>query len=155
MSAPVLAMLAVTVFLTSLLSGTFGVAGGLILLWVLLFLMPVATAIAVHGMVQVASNGSRAWFTRGWIDRRRVITTKAAAQVVNHATKVVFYWSAAAAHWRAVALALPLSVLGTRTENFVLHRMTDTSFRRWTRWTRWIVTGIGLVYLARGIAQLV
>lgn len=244
MSAPVLAALAVTVFLTSLLSGIFGMAGGLILLWVLLFVMPVTTAIAVHGMVQVVSNGSRAWFTRAYIDwrilgllclgtgaavlllllfsyrpnliavtlvigfmpvlvwlplgrlqldatrpahailagfisgglaigvgvsgpiidvslvrsqidRRRVIATKAAAQLLNHGTKVAFYWGAAAAmpgsDWLAVAVAVPLAIFGTQSGNAILHRMTDIGFRRWTRW---IVTGIGLVYLGRGLALL-
>lgn len=58
----------VTVFLTSLLSGIFGMAGGLILLWVLLFLYPVGTAIAIHGVIQMTSNGSRAWFSRSYID---------------------------------------------------------------------------------------
>ncbi|WP_202807167.1 TSUP family transporter [Pseudorhizobium pelagicum] len=62
--------MSVTVFLTSLLSGVFGMAGGLILLWVLLLLMPVATAIAVHGLVQMVANGSRAWFSRSYVDRR-------------------------------------------------------------------------------------
>ena len=244
MSGLLLALLAATVFFTSLLSGIFGMAGGLILLWALLFLMPVATAIAVHGMVQVVSNGSRAWFTRAYIDwrilgvlclgtisavvvlllvsyrpniivisiviglmpllvwlplgrlqldatrpshaffcgfisgglaigvgvsgpiidislvrsqidRRHVIATKAAAQFLNHGTKVAFYWSAAAAmpasDWWAVAVAVPLAVVGTQAGNFVLHRMTDIGFRLWTRW---IVTGIGAIYLARGIAQL-
>ncbi len=60
--------MAVTVFLTSLLSGIFGMAGGLILLWVLLFLYPVGTAIAIHGVIQMVSNGSRAWFSRAYID---------------------------------------------------------------------------------------
>jgi uncharacterized membrane protein YfcA len=60
--------MAVTVFLTSLLSGIFGMAGGLILLWVLLFLYPVGTAIAIHGVIQMVSNGSRAWFSRSYID---------------------------------------------------------------------------------------
>lgn len=60
--------MAVTVFLTSLLSGIFGMAGGLILLWVLLFLYPVGTAIAIQGAVQMISNGSRAWFSRAYID---------------------------------------------------------------------------------------
>jgi uncharacterized protein len=60
--------MAVTVFLTSLLSGIFGMAGGLILLWVLLFLYPVGTAIAIHGVIQTVSNGSRAWFSRAYID---------------------------------------------------------------------------------------
>ncbi|MEB2847605.1 sulfite exporter TauE/SafE family protein [Endobacterium cereale] len=60
--------MAVTVFLTSLLSGIFGMAGGLILLWVLLFLYPVGTAIAIQGVIQMVSNGSRAWFSRAYID---------------------------------------------------------------------------------------
>lgn len=60
--------MAVTVFLTSLLSGIFGMAGGLILLWVLLFLYPVGTAIAIQGVIQMVSNGSRAWFSRSFID---------------------------------------------------------------------------------------
>ncbi|MCK8781334.1 sulfite exporter TauE/SafE family protein [Rhizobium sp. NTR19] len=64
----VLIAMTVTVFLTSLLSGIFGMAGGLILLWVLLFLYPVGTAIAIHGVIQTVSNGSRAWFSRAYID---------------------------------------------------------------------------------------
>src|SRR5690606_15582298 len=58
--------MAVTVFLTSLLSGIFGMAGGLILLWVLLFLFPVGPAIAIHGVIQAVANGSRAWFSRAY-----------------------------------------------------------------------------------------
>lgn len=68
MSIIVLIGMAVTVFLTALLSGIFGMAGGIILLWVLLFLFPVGTAIAVHGIIQTVSNGSRAWFSRAYID---------------------------------------------------------------------------------------
>jgi uncharacterized membrane protein YfcA len=60
--------MAVAVFLTSLLSGIFGMAGGLILLWILLFLYPVGTAIAIQGVIQMVSNGSRAWFSRAYID---------------------------------------------------------------------------------------
>lgn len=62
--------MSIAIFLTSLLSGIFGMAGGLILLWILLFMMPVATAIAVHGLVQMVSNGSRAWFSRAYVDVR-------------------------------------------------------------------------------------
>lgn len=62
--------MAVTVFLTSLLSGIFGMAGGLILLWALLFLYPVGVAIAFHGVIQMVANGSRAWFSRAYIDWR-------------------------------------------------------------------------------------
>ncbi len=45
---------------TSLLSGIFGMAGGLILVGVLLALMPVPEAMALHAVTQMASNGWRA-----------------------------------------------------------------------------------------------
>lgn len=67
MSVLFFSSMAATVFLTSLLSGVFGMAGGLILLWVLMFVAPVSTAIAVHGIVQMVSNSSRAWFSRAFL----------------------------------------------------------------------------------------
>lgn len=244
MSLAVLLGLACTVFLTSLLSGVFGMAGGLILLWILLFLMPVGTAIAVHGVIQMVSNGARAWFSRAYIDyrilsflffglavsaavllfldyepnivvvsiaiglmpvlvwlpiqrlhldasrpshalicglvagaltvgvgvsgptidiffirttmdRRKVIATKAATQLISHATKFVFYWNAASAlpagDWVAIALAAPIAILGTRAGNVILQRMTDQNFRAWTRW---IVTAVGAVYLVQALQHL-
>ncbi|HTM78615.1 MAG TPA: TSUP family transporter, partial [Devosia sp.] len=63
------AMLA-AVFITSTLSGVFGMAGGLILLALLLLILPVGTAIAVQGIVQIIANGSRAWMSRAFIDWR-------------------------------------------------------------------------------------
>ncbi len=72
MNALIALSMVVAVFLTALLSGIFGMAGGLILLWILFFLLPVGTAIAVHGVIQFVSNGSRAWFSRGYIDWRIV-----------------------------------------------------------------------------------
>ncbi|MBB6357580.1 sulfite exporter TauE/SafE family protein [Aminobacter aganoensis] len=244
MTAVLFACMTITVFLTSLLSGIFGMAGGMILLWVLFFLVPVATAIAVHGMVQMVSNGSRAWFSRDYLDlrilailtaglfsaalllfvvayrpslvvvsiviglmpvlvwlpvkrleldaskplhayacgfisgglaisvgvsgpsidiffirtgmdRRTIIATKAAIQFLTHATKVAFYWDAAltlsSEGWLAVVAAVPIAVLGTRSGNLILQRMTDANFRAWTRW---IVTGIGAVYFVSGLMQL-
>lgn len=61
------------VFLTSALSGVFGMAGGLVLLWFLLLLFPVATAIAVHGVIQLTANASRAWLSRRFIQWRIVV----------------------------------------------------------------------------------
>lgn len=55
------------VFLTSALSGIFGMAGGLVLLWFLLLLFPATTAIAVHGVIQMTANASRAWLSRRFI----------------------------------------------------------------------------------------
>jgi uncharacterized membrane protein YfcA len=44
---------------TSFLSGIFGMAGGLILIGVLLVLLPLQTAMVLHAVTQIASNGWR------------------------------------------------------------------------------------------------
>lgn len=239
------AALLLAVFVTSTISGIFGMAGGLILLGVLLMILPVGTAIAVQGAIQIIANGSRAWLSRefidwkilgiiclglltagvvlfilrytpdlatvcisigllpillwipqGWLaldaskphhaficgllggglnlavgvsgptvdiffirtamDRRTIIATKAATQVVSHAAKVVFYWNATKVltgwEWGAVALTAPFAVLGTSVGHWVLQRLTDANFKRWTRL---IVTAIGIYYLIRGLSLLI
>jgi uncharacterized membrane protein YfcA len=77
------AFVALAVFATSALSGVFGMAGGLVLLAILLAMLPVATAIAVQGAIQIVANGSRAWFSRAHIDWRvlGVICTGSRLQV--------------------------------------------------------------------------
>ena len=54
-----LAAIAAIVFVTAILSGVLGMAGGIALLGVLLFYLPPLVAIPVHGMIQLVSNGSR------------------------------------------------------------------------------------------------
>jgi uncharacterized protein len=245
MTLPIILALLASVFVTSTLSGIFGMAGGLILLGLLLAFLPVGTAIAVQGAIQIIANGSRAvlsrrwidwrvlgimtaglltagtllfllrytpdlatvcivigllpillWIPQGWLaldaskpshafvcgflgggvnlavgvagpsidmffirtamDRRAIIATKAAAQVVNHAGKIAFYWNATAVltagEWGAVALAAPFAILGTSAGYWVLQRLSDMHFKRWTRL---LVTAIGLYYLWRGIALIV
>ena len=49
---------------TSVMSGVLGMAGGMILMAILVAIAPVSTAMVVHGAVQATSNGSRAWFLR-------------------------------------------------------------------------------------------
>jgi uncharacterized membrane protein YfcA len=75
------AIVAAVVFLTSTLSGVFGMAGGMVLLAGLLTILPVATAIAVQGAIQIVANGSRAWFSREFIDWR-IISTMVAGLVL-------------------------------------------------------------------------
>ncbi len=245
MSLLIAAALLVAVFFTSLLSGIFGMAGGLVLLAILLAILPVGTAIAVQGAIQIVANGSRAWFSRAFIDwrvlgficlglvtagialfilrytpdlttvyiaigllpvlvwipqswlaldaskphhaficgllggglnlavgvsgptvdiffirtpmdRRKIIATKAATQVVSHAAKVVFYWNATMVltgwEWGAVALAAPFAIAGTSAGHWVLQRLTDANFKRWTRL---VVTAIGIFYLTRGILLVI
>ena len=54
--------------LTAFLSGIFGMAGGMILMGVLAATLPVATAMIVHGAIQMVSNGYRAFLWRADID---------------------------------------------------------------------------------------
>lgn len=53
-----------SVFTTSLISGVLGMAGGIILMALLLALFSVPAAMVMHGAVQATANGSRAWFLR-------------------------------------------------------------------------------------------
>ena len=52
------------VFLTSVLSGVLGMAGGIILMAVLISTLSVSSAMIAHGLVQATANGSRAVFLR-------------------------------------------------------------------------------------------
>src|SRR5689334_11286315 len=71
MSTPLLvAILAVSGLATSFISGILGMAGGMILMGVLLALMPVPTAMMMHGVAQLASNGWRAMLWRAQVDWR-------------------------------------------------------------------------------------
>src|SRR6188472_509837 len=59
MSPLLIAALCLTMVGTSFLSGIFGMAGGMILVGILLALMPVPEAMMLHGVTQLASNGWR------------------------------------------------------------------------------------------------
>ena len=63
-STLIFACIAVAVLITSFISGILGMAGGMILMGVLLALLPLPTAMVLHGVTQMASNGWRAWLWR-------------------------------------------------------------------------------------------
>ncbi len=67
---PILALLAVSAFVTSFISGILGMAGGMILMGVLLAVLPVPTAMMLHGITQFTSNGWRALLWRDKVDWR-------------------------------------------------------------------------------------
>lgn len=54
-------------FLTSILSGVFGMAGGLVFMGLLAWLLPVTTALALHGVIQFASNAWRVLLHRAHV----------------------------------------------------------------------------------------
>jgi len=64
------ALILVCVLLTSILSGVIGMAGGMILMAILVSVVSVAAAMMIHGAVQATANGSRAWFLRSHIQWR-------------------------------------------------------------------------------------
>jgi len=67
-----IAALGLLMVATAFLSGLFGMAGGLILIGVLLALMPLPTAMVLHAITQMASNGWRAVLWRAHIRWRPV-----------------------------------------------------------------------------------
>jgi len=231
--------------ITSFISGIFGMAGGLLLMGVLVLVLPVAGAMVVHGAVQSLANGWRAVLLRRWIDwrviaiyvagsaaafallfsltiqlpeawlfivlglvpaliwipkkrleldarkpvhavlcgftvtglnvvagvsgplldiffvaagvdRRMVVSTKAATQVISHGVKIAYYIAPAIAAGAVpqplwLLAAAPLAILGTTLGARVLHLMSDVQFRNATKW---IVTGIGAIYVIRGLVLL-
>jgi uncharacterized membrane protein YfcA len=66
----VLSVLAVSALVTSFISGILGMAGGMILMGVLLALLPLPAAMMLHGITQLAANGWRAWLWRHEVDWR-------------------------------------------------------------------------------------
>lgn len=105
--------------------------------------------------VGVAGPSIDIFFIRTAMDRRRIIATKAAAQVVSHLAKVAFYGglvqAMTGADWWLVLVAAPFAILGSQAGYLLLQRLTDQRFREWTRW---IVSVIGIFYLGRGLTLL-
>ena len=245
MAVPLAAFLIATAFLTATLSGIFGMAGGLVLMGALAFVLPVSAAFVTHGLLQLVANGWRAvlhrkhiawpillnyaiasavaagcvalvaftpsqpllflllglvpmlvWLPKNWaqldasrpahalisgflvtglnltagvagplldiffvrteLTRHQIVATKAATQVFSHLAKIIVYGApllvagttgTLPSLW-VFALAIPTSMLGTAAGGWVLDRMTDTNFKRWTAW---IVTLIGVFYFIKAV----
>lgn len=56
--------IAIAAFFTAVLSGVLGMAGGMVLMAILVLLVSVPAAMVLHGAIQGVSNGSRAFFLR-------------------------------------------------------------------------------------------
>lgn len=67
MTLSIVALLLAATFITAAISGVFGMAGGLILMGVLVSVTPVATAMVLHGFIQIIANFSRAALLRAHI----------------------------------------------------------------------------------------
>src|ERR1700704_4761296 len=69
-SAAILALLALSALVTSFTSGILGMAGGMILMGILLAALPLPAAMMLHGITQLASNAWRALLWRREVDWR-------------------------------------------------------------------------------------
>lgn len=237
--------LSALVFATSFLAGVLGMAGGMILMGVLLVFLPVPTAMVLHAIAQMTSNGWRAllwWKYIGWsilgryacglaaalaifaairlipdraivllilggtpfivwllpdrlapradrkggaevcgfictalqllsgvsgpaldiffvkttLDRRAVVATKAACQVVTHFSRLIYFGGLTELGddlgWSILVLSVTMAILGTSLSRTILERMTDVQFRLWTQR---LVMAIGAVYMGQGLYALV
>ena len=68
MSLLITSIILIATLATAFLSSIFGMLGGLILMGILTSLLPVASAMVLHGLIQLTSNGYRAWLNRNHID---------------------------------------------------------------------------------------
>lgn len=64
------AILGISSLVTSFISGILGMAGGMILMGILLAMLPLPVAMMLHGITQLASNAWRALLWRQWVDWR-------------------------------------------------------------------------------------
>jgi uncharacterized membrane protein YfcA len=71
--AGLMGLVGLTILGTSFLSGIFGMAGGMILLGVLLALLDVVPAMVLLGVTQIGSNGWRFWLWRAHVRGRIVL----------------------------------------------------------------------------------
>jgi uncharacterized membrane protein YfcA len=72
-------------FVTATLSGVFGMAGGLVLMGALAFVLPVQAAFVTHGLLQLVANGWRAILHRKFV-RWDIVGWYALASLVAGAT---------------------------------------------------------------------
>jgi len=82
LSIIVVAVIVVAILITSFISGILGMAGGMILMGVLLALLPLPKAMMLHGVAQMAANGWRAWLWRRDVNWRVFRSNAAGALIV-------------------------------------------------------------------------
>ena len=102
MSLIVTAIILLATLATAFLSSIFGMLGGLILMGILASLLPIASAMVLHGLIQLTSNGYRAWLNRTHINWPIVTTLF----IGNVAAMVALVWVAFTPDRITVLLAL-------------------------------------------------
>ena len=99
------------------------------------------------------------FYVRTGMTRQVNISTKAAAQVLGHLTKVTYFAGLIAdpagrdlAQWLVMGYAAVFAIVGTTLSRRFLDRMSD---RQFYHWTRRVILAIGTVYIGQGIWMMV
>ncbi|MFO1079150.1 MAG: TSUP family transporter [Reyranellaceae bacterium] len=114
---------------------------------------------AIGGAIQLVSGVTGPlldiFYVRTGMTRQVNVATKAAAQVLGHLTKVVYFGALIGGpagrdleQIVVMAFACGFAVLGTTLSRSFLDRMSD---RQFYRWTRWVILALGTVYVGQGI----
>ncbi len=91
MSVAAGAFVLLATFVTAAVSGVLGMAGGLLLMGALLLVLPAAVAFVVHGLLQLVSNGWRAFLQRPHVRWRTVGAYAVGALAAAVAVSLVSY----------------------------------------------------------------
>lgn len=115
-----------------------------------------ALVMFVQLIAGVAGNVLDVFFQHSRMDRRAVVATKAASQVLAHLQRIAFFGAFAGVGdifpWWIYVGAVALAMLGATLAASVLRRMSDKAFRAWSRN---IILTVSLLYLAKGVFLLV
>ncbi len=103
-------------------------------------------------MAGAAGNVLDVFFQQSKLDRKTIVATKAATQTLAHLLRIFYFGSFVTSLNEALPLwvyagAIVLAFSGTSLAAFVLHRMTDADFRRWSRL---LIRSVSLIYLGPG-----
>ena len=112
-----------------------------------------AFVMALQFIVGQAGNILDVFFQASPLDRKTIVATKAVTQLVSQILRILYFGAYAGdvagdiPLW-AWACFLGTAIGGTSMAPYVLHRMTDDGFRKWTRV---IIACFSAIYVFRGL----
>jgi uncharacterized membrane protein YfcA len=115
--------------------------------------VPLFSGLVTTAIQLVAGNGGLfldVFFQKSTLDRKTTVATKAICGTVGNLARMVYFGTIAGIDdtfplWAFIPAAL-LAIAGTMLAPYLLERMSDQDFRRWTRQLIFVVSAI---YLAR------
>ena len=118
---------------------------------------------AIGGAIQLVSGVTGPlldiFYVRTGMTRQVNVATKAAAQVMGHLTKVLYFAMVIEGpagrdleQWLVMGYAAVFAVIGTTLSRSFLDRMSDKQFYHWTRR---VILALGAVYIGQGLWLMV